>query len=168
MLFKKRKATGKIAILLIDMQVHFVPKVREDRKPSLIDAQKQILAYCAEHDVPVCIVEFAGYGETISDLQEILTKIPRAKIVEKYEDDAFSNPELKQTLSTWGVNMLLLMGINADYCVKKTATSAIRNKFRILTASSLISGQREHSEDDSIGWYAANGTVVEDALSVIV
>jgi len=168
MLFKKRNATGKIAVVLIDMQVRFVPNVREDRKPSLIDSQKKILAYCAEHDVPVCIVEFAGYGETISDLHEILKKIPRTKIVEKYEDDAFSNPELKQTLSTWGVNTLLLMGINADYCVKKTAASAIQNKFRILTAPSLISGQRKHSKDDSIEWYAANGTVVEDALSVIV
>ncbi|NTW14469.1 MAG: cysteine hydrolase [Candidatus Moranbacteria bacterium] len=154
-------------VILIDMQTGFFPGIREERKEQLVASQRSILCHCADQDIPVCVLEFNNYGETIPELADLLAKIPRVKTLLKSHDDGFTNPELKETLDGWEAEKLIIMGINADYCVLETAKSAIRNEFQIVTAPSLIAGLPSHSEDDSIDWYSRNGTVRKRLLPLV-
>ncbi|MBI5046087.1 MAG: isochorismatase family protein [Candidatus Niyogibacteria bacterium] len=139
-----------MAVLVIDMQDHFLRSVIDDVNV-LINNQIKVLHFCAEHAIPVAILEYHGDGPTISALQNKINEVPWHKTFIKLQDDGFSNPELTPWLKERDVDRLVLMGVNSCFCVKQTALGGKLHGFEIATSSALVScpheaESREHLE----------------------
>ncbi|NTW14284.1 MAG: cysteine hydrolase [Candidatus Moranbacteria bacterium] len=136
---------GSVAVLLIDMQDRFLV-TREKR--NLIPNQIALLSVCVDKGIPVIVVKCEGFGEVNFQLADFLDRIPkRRKItVIKPNEDAFDGTDLADILAALGVTTLLLMGVNACTCVYKTAVSARKRGYEILTSRELIAGNCDEYE----------------------
>ena len=54
------------AVILIDMQSGFIDEIEANKRAEIISGQISILKECAEKDIPVIVLEFKTYGETIA------------------------------------------------------------------------------------------------------
>lgn len=149
------------AVILIDMQCGFMNQLRQNTRSALIKNQQSVIMVCRVADIPICVLEYIDHGETISKLTKKLKCVPRVKTIQKFHDDGFRDTELGSVLENWGVRNILLMGINAEYCVKETAKSALKRGYSIMTAPGLISGSVHHDPTDCIKWYKQNGTLIQ-------
>lgn len=161
---------SKLAILLIDMHSFYLEDIEEKEKEREIPYQIDVLKFAQRDDIPVFVLEYAGKGPTIPILKNEADKAPRVKYIAKPGDDGFEDTGLAEQLRDYGVENLLLMGINASACVKFTAESALKNGFNILTSKQLIAEppvmpddwfwDKDHNE--SIDWFSKNGVYRDD------
>lgn len=151
---------GYDTVVLIDMQEDFIRNLRVGVE-NLIKNQIKILRNCAMYDIPCAVLEYVGYGSTASVLAEELHSIRRCVTFPKQSNSGFLNFALDPKLKLWGSSRLLLMGINAEYCVRATAWDAIRNGYEIVTAPELISGRPQDDPNDCINWYRENGNLIQ-------
>ncbi|MFH0951088.1 MAG: isochorismatase family cysteine hydrolase [bacterium] len=160
-----------MAVILIDMQKNFVKKLKPEDKDRIIPKQIAIIRLCADKDIPLFVLEYKNEyeknGKTIPELKKEIAKVPRAEYIIKHENDGFSEFRLRCWLESYGITKLLLLGINADYCVKQTAESAIRLGYQIITSRDFIGGQSDHSNDNSADWYKNNGLFLPTAEAVV-
>lgn len=149
------------AVLLIDMQKQFLNEHSKESKNIIIPSQLEVLDYCAKVDVPVVLVEYS-YNDTILVLKDKLRFVPRNKKVVKHHDDAFDDrtgPNLEEVLDSFDADYLVFMGINANSCVKATASTALTLGYKICTSADLIadcyaSGLGDISfSEEIIGWF---------------
>jgi nicotinamidase-related amidase len=111
---------SSLGVLLIDMQDNFLEYIEDKEKKKLIKNQIGIIYLCEVYDIPLIFLEYEGNGRTIGELQEAAQKV-RVKIaLEKSYDDGFANTDLADKLRALSIDTLLLMGINASACVKRT------------------------------------------------
>lgn len=164
---QKEVQLSSLAVLLIDMQPCFVDVLRTGAAQRIIPAQIEVIKLCAQFDIPLIILEYLYHGKTIPKLQKWIKKVPRTIIVEKWNDDGFQETNLLEELQKLKIESLLLMGINADHCVRDTSISAINNKFQIITSQQLIAGQSHHSSNDSLDYYKKYGIVKKDIIFFI-
>lgn len=143
-----------VAVLVIDMQQSFLNGIDDDMVNVLIDNQIKVLRFCAEHDIPVAVLEFQGEGLTLNVLQWEINRVSRYRVFIKLQDDGFSNPELTSCFVGWSVDALILMGVNAGACVRETAIGALNNGFAIATSSQLISS---YDRNLHIEWFKKKG-----------
>ena len=160
--------TSKIAALLIDMQKCFIEDLKQGEEEKIVPCQIKIIDdFCVKRGIPLIVLEYSGCGTTIRLLRDKISEVPKLKIITKTNDDGFINTDLLSHLKTRGVDTLLLMGINADYCVRSTAKSAIRQGYKIVTSKKLIAGKPYHSRNKSGDWYAQNGAFYADMDSLL-
>lgn len=157
-----------VAVLIVDMQSGFLENHTEEAQQNLISAQVKIISECAEQDVPVIVLEFDAdhYGPTVPQIMNELKHVPRVSRLGKTWDDGFTNPDLHEALKALGIEKLVLMGINASYCVRATAKSAVRKGYRIFTADDLISDASHIPAGKSESWYQVNGTFFSGTLTL--
>jgi len=161
---------GNTASLVIDMQPQFLQKIEDNERENLIRSQLMMLDLFVQRDIPTIVLEYLHFGvdRTNQEIRERVEKIPRHSYVTKTNDDGFKNPELAHQLKLLNVKFLLLMGINASYCVKKTAKSALSKGYVIFTARQLIANQ-SHTQTlfhDDILWYEKNGVYFPDVQNM--
>lgn len=160
-----------IAVLLIDMQKYFVAKLRPGSHRRMINQQVKVIEACIRFDIPLFIIEVSPerLGKTIAKLLRKVRRVPRSYFISKKHSSAFYNPtpDIEHLLQELEIKKLVVMGINADYCVKETAEDALKRGFEIISAADLISGQDHHSPDNSRDWYEANGTFAESANALL-
>ena len=135
-----QKNQARYTTVLIDMQPRFLRKASRDLKMGLFLAQRRVLRFCAEERIPTVVLEYVGYGdgETVPCLQQKVDLIHPHLTLEKTRDDGFVRTSLDQQLKEWETTDLVVMGVNASYCVKDTCESAIRKGYRIHTARDCI------------------------------
>lgn len=151
------------ALLIIDMQEPFLREHQRDEVALMIQAQIELIRECKKQNVPIIVVEFAKHGNTIPELQAELSGYKNLHFVVKRSDDAFLGTALRSFLDDFGVEEVILAGVNASYCVFETAQSAVKYKFRIVTSERLISDSpRNKKKDKSLWWYRENGELVLD------
>ncbi len=148
---------ANLGVLLIDMQDRFVQGLAREGAAKIISHQVKVLDYCREHDVPVFVLEFYGCGETIHPLSDHVSRLRRKECIIKRYNDGFYDTLLSARLQAEEIKTLLLMGINASYCVKRTAAGAINNGFSIMTSGQLIADNRISEFGSAIKWYQRNG-----------
>jgi nicotinamidase-related amidase len=154
------------AVIVIDMQHHFLKAVPEKEK--LITSQSHILYYCWENDIPVAAVEYVYHGKTEEYLRGIIEKVPRHSFVEKRQVNGFSNPRLDEILGSWKPDKLLLMGVNASFCVLDLAESALERGYGIMTAHQLIADEEYFKKrKKSLGWYRKNALYFPNYRSLL-
>ncbi|MBN2052718.1 isochorismatase family protein [Candidatus Woesearchaeota archaeon] len=158
--------------LLIDMQKQFLENIEHDELERIISGQGIILSYCAQHDLPVVLVEYEGEGSTIEPLKELSQKVHRKATVIKSHDNGFRNTELSDILRRWGLSDVCLMGVNASGCVRATASHALKN-FRIATAGNLIADPNywnaTHPDDEkSKKWYFQHGVYYQNHIDLLI
>ena len=153
-----------LAVVIIDMQPEFLKALRFRAVLRLIAEQVRIIRECARQDVPVFVIEFSDEGETDYELARELARVPRVFRFKKTENDAFTNAGFEHALDAEGVTRLLLMGVNASYCVLETAYSARKKGYDVRIGWNLIADAtcinfltRWVDKWRSIRWYARNG-----------
>jgi nicotinamidase-related amidase len=157
---ERQESKPKIAVLLIDMQDCFVSYLRKGEKERIVPNQIEVIRKCQKNNIPIVVFELVPekYGHTINELISVLKENgERIKIIQKEHNCCFYETSLDMYLQSIGIKKLLLMGINADCCVKETAESAKNLGYQIVTSNSLISGQTHHSHNNNANWYIKNG-----------
>lgn len=126
------------AFMMIDMQAHYLEHLPSSRNKRLIDAQMQILEFCAEQDILVFDIGARTLGKTIFPLQKKLLDIPRKYRFFKPEEDAFSHPKLLDRLLDHGITHLCLTGVQASACVLETMKGVVRVGLYGITSENLV------------------------------
>ncbi len=165
--FNKKHRVTDLAVVLVDMQPEFTDNLQEDVFDSIISAQLEIVESCTKFDVPVIVLEFKGCSCTVPELSKPLRSVPRLSVIEKKDDDGFTNRLLSRTLCSYGSKRILLTGINASVCVLKTAKSALRLGFSVHTSEDLIADESDLWVNEQIvDWYANNCVLHEGAPQI--
>ena len=135
-----------LAGIVIDMQMHFIQKHSSLRIKEIKKAQIRMIRYFASQSIPVLVLEYRGNGDTIKELKDVISTVPYHTCLREYEryftksdDDGFTNPMLLEILEALGSEHLVLMGVNASSCVRRTAQSAKGNGFYVSSSEDLIS-----------------------------
>jgi nicotinamidase-related amidase len=144
------------AALLIDMQEKFVRSLCLMDREMLVRSQTAVIRHCAAHDTPLIVLEFVDYGKTISELRTEIEEVPRASFITKSSNNGFRKTGLEEMPEMRRADSLLLMGINASYCVLATAKCAVEKRYRVITAFDLIANGNDIDQkvtlDDAQKW----------------
>lgn len=155
------------ALLIIDMQKCFLDEHRPEEVALMISAQITLIRECKKQNVPIVVIEYAEDGNTIPELQIELLGYGNLHFVIKKNNDAFLGTGLRSALIEFGVEEIILAGVNASYCVLETARTAVKCNFRICTSEKLISDSPHNKRNDrSLWWYRENGELVLDLPQV--
>jgi nicotinamidase-related amidase len=165
---KEKKLVGNWAVLLIDMQKGYRDNFSDSSWEGLVTNQLEIINCCADCDIPLVVVEYAGCGATDGILIEAIKRAPRSVRVVKSGFDAFGSAmvvenscaapayiDLVGWLRHWKTDSVFLMGIYACGCVEATAKGALINGLKIATAKKTIS----NCGATTYGWYRQYGLV---------
>lgn len=157
------------AVVLVDMQREFVDSLEPKERKRIIPAQKKILKSCAKKDIPLVVIEYSSFGETIKELQEHIKKIATVRTIIKAVNDGFARTDLNATLREFGVREIFFMGVNASVCVLETAKSALEEGYKIVSAESVIADSHWVSDfDKSKRWYLENGTFFDAGETLVL
>ena len=166
----KKINLANICVVLIDMQKDFLFK--KPNKLKLIPPQVSVLKFCMSNSVPIVIFEYIGYGNTAPKIQEAVKGNPEASVycLNKKYDDAFYKTELNKILVAHKTKNIIIMGVNAGFCVYETAKSAIENGYQVVTSRDLIAGYRtkwEKSPCPGVSWYQENTLFFDDHKRIL-
>lgn len=173
---KEHISSKKLAVLLIDMQDSFLDEVSKEEENREIPCQLSVLDYCKDNNIPVFVLEYWRYGETTRVLREKVDSLPVKTYITKQYDDGFFKTDLETRLKEQGIESLLLMGVNASGCVRRTAESAVELGFKILASKDLMADPEWHvtdefiinkegkhgKSDESAPWYREHGIYRDD------
>ncbi len=132
-----KNETG-LAGLVIDMQPDFLEYIEEGEKEIMIQSQKEIIKKLSERGAPIIILEYEHKGRTIKELRREINFSYNGILIKKKKNDGFERTKLHSLLKRNHSEHIILMGINASYCVKQTAMSAVARGYNIYTARELI------------------------------
>jgi nicotinamidase-related amidase len=63
-------------------------------------------------------------------------------VLTKSRPDAFTNPELEETLASGAVHQLVVLGVMAEGCVRATAKGALNRGFAVTVVSDAVASSR--------------------------
>src|SRR5258708_4501774 len=106
-------------VVLVDMQTRFVNGLTEYHRKRLLKAHLRIIRHCADHDVPLLVLELKRrrFLLTIPELRKEINRVRRVAVFEKEYDDGFLQPVFKETLALLRPRSVILMGVNASWCI---------------------------------------------------
>jgi nicotinamidase-related amidase len=132
-----------IAVVIVDMQYGFYTRGRvlqTDGVIQLILKQQELLLWARSKKLPVLFFEYHGFQETDFALTGTLWGY-KFKTITKYDDNGFqgrSRREAIQFLQAHEVDTLIIAGINASGCGKRTAQGALELGFDVLSAGDVV------------------------------
>lgn len=156
--------TPSLGVVLIDMQEVFLEELIAGSAEVIIPNQQKVIRICKEMDIPVVVLEYAGWGPTKRELMELVHCNRRSEVLEKNDDNGFSHEGLHVVLKTFGVKSVFFMGINATACVLNTARGALEHGYGIVTAHDVISGRHHHPHDHDRWWWERHGEFYDSAV----
>lgn len=141
-------ATPKTALLVVDIQEDFTgPQAKKPYRDAtrIIDASNALISQAVEHGAlvvfvqnvvenPVFSVLMGGVnapGAPGTEMDRRLTKPAGAPTFTKSKGDAFINPKLDEYLRANQVNRLLVVGLDAAYCVTSTTLGARNRGYQV-------------------------------------
>lgn len=147
------------AVVLVDMQDSFLlesSSYASKAKSELFNETLELLSWARREAVPVLQFEFKGFGATTEKLQTYLNQMNEVKKILKDNNNGFtgvSENESVETLRKWGVNKIILGGVNGSYCIRDTATGALQNHFSVWTSSTLTANFTSPIEYPVKNWW---------------
>ena len=161
-----------VAAIVVDMQTEFVKELRSGEADRIIPKQLEIIRDCNQSNIPIIVLELyrRKFGKTTKIIMNEVKKNPYFLLIQKEWNNGFRETSLNKHLEFLGTKKIFIMGINADFCVKETAEKAIELGYKIITSNEVISGQSDHSKDNSINWFKSNGYCIDriDAFAKVV
>lgn len=152
-------------IVVVDMQKEFLSTHNPDWVERMVRAQRGVLKTASELDYPIILVEYGGYGETISEITSMARMAPRHRIVKKNTSDGFNTTNLRESLREFGVECIGFMGVYATACVQATANTANNLGIDFIVSDMLMSdsvghdgsrGDRSNISPWGVEWYKKN------------
>ena len=163
----------RYAVLLIDMQDYFLQHHHRDDQKMLLSAHERVLDLCHDKSLPVAVLEYANHGSTTDYLREKVECLPQRETFTKSSDSAFVGTTLHHYLCSLDISDVVLLGINAEVCVKCTAIDAKREGYSLLTARDCIAQPRAYLPGESTDriplskWYEKNTQLYENSSVLI-
>lgn len=152
---------NNLAVVIVDMQEPFLAGINRASRKAIIRNQLALIGFCADHDIPVAVLEYHGDKETIKPLLKKLSAVRRSIVIAKSGDNGFTATNLGKQLREWEVDTVLLAGVNASCCVQETAQGALEAGYRILTAKDLMADSHaDHCILEAYEWFRENGVLV--------
>lgn len=141
-------AAPQTALIVIDIQEDYTgPEARKRYRDGdrIIAASNALLEQARQKGMPVVYIEnvidnpligfFAGGvnapGAPGTATDRRIVKVPGAKNFTKNRADAFINPELDAFLRQNQVNKILIVGLDAAYCVNATTRGALNRGYKV-------------------------------------
>ena len=147
------KAGPKTAVVIVDLQWEFLltfigpPAFRVNR---FIQAQKRLLSWAKAQGYPVLVFEYdpLELGKTVPDILSHVQSFQMNAVVPKVRDDGFhlraeGEIQPEKILKKWGVERLIVAGVNATGCVQSTITSALSRGFQVAVAAETVADHYE-------------------------
>jgi maleamate amidohydrolase len=131
------------AVIIVDMQYGFYTRggvLQTDGLIKLVKKQQELLTWAKTKKMPILFFEYDGYQETDYALTSTLWGY-KFKTVAKNEDNGFegqSGYEANQYLRDRKVDKLIIAGINASGCVKRTAIGALEEGYQLISSGDLV------------------------------
>ncbi|MBI5066240.1 cysteine hydrolase [Candidatus Woesearchaeota archaeon] len=152
----------KPAVLVVDMQEYFLSALLRGTRKILVSSQLQVLEYCVREGIQVIFLEHEYHERTTRELNAKSRQIKIFERIRKPGNNGFVGTNLESVLDQFEADILCLMGVNASYCVKQTARSAIRKGFSILTSTDLIADARYYlPKNMSLDFYRKKGVLFD-------
>lgn len=147
-------------LLIVDMQIEFLSLIDKEERKELIDNTIKTIRHSEDNNIPVFFIEFGNmeldyYSYT---LPEITKAAKDYQQFTKYKNNAFEESGLNTLLNKRGIDNIILAGINADACVKKTAREALSNNYKIITSPYIIK-DFQTKPAYYLRWYENNTTL---------
>lgn len=161
--------TRGLGIVVMDMQYPFTRNLNIKEFNSQIQAMRKVFQFGMRNDIPLIVVEFEGYGPTISDISWSLKHFPNKRKTSKRNPDMFTVPELRSLLYEVDISELCMTGIYAGRCVLESAISATNLGLNVMTASDLISGQPGQIKRKvaALEWFSSNGKLFQNTDNLL-
>jgi nicotinamidase-related amidase len=152
-----------LGIFVIDMQEDFLNQIREKEK--LIWAQKRLLNFAKEKQIPVFILEYQGRGgELIPELKKSVVN-GESYTIPKYHCNGFENNlPLTCLLERCRIKNLILTGVFAGACVLETAKGAKKEGITVFTSDMLMN--RRYESDTR--WYKQHTNYYESLGQLLI
>jgi nicotinamidase-related amidase len=168
-----------LAVVLIDMQPGFLKKFSPEAVQSLVHAQRKLLTYAAREDLLVLEFRYRGHGDTIDEVRDAISNVPRLVPFVKAHQSGFQddleegNGYVENLLRQQGISRICFAGVNKSACVYSTALHAAERGFSIITSEDLVadsSSVHQGSIPGAMRWYKTHSTLrssVEDITGPI-
>lgn len=168
----------RTALLVVDLQEDFTgPDAvqRMKRADGAVLAAGRLVAQAVGNDQPVAYIRavfndpgvrfmmggLSAPGEPGSKMDRRLPSLPSIPVLTKTKGDAFSNPELDDWLIQNQVNHVIIVGIDAFYCVDDTIQGALNRGYKVTAVLDAIStGTNKDVATIAEKWRAA-GVVIQ-------
>lgn len=139
-----------LGLAIVDMQEPFLEKIEPRYRKELISNQQMLLSKCCQYDIPVSVLEFEGEGSTIEDIRSYVAAVPRHEFIKPRRfNSGFHYTGLAGRLEGWGVESLIVSGVNAHACVFATAECAKIKGFQPIVSKEIVA--------DIEGWNEGEG-----------
>lgn len=193
--FKTHKLTlntGKSALLVIDMQKHFLdpdsPAFTEGG-PAVIPNVKRLIAAFRKANRPVIYTKHVHHPDKIdagimgwwwegmcvedspeSEIHSELAPVGREKVILKHRYSAFYNTDLETILRCQRIEDLVITGVMTNMCCESTARDAYFRDYRVFFLADATGSIREELHLASLanlGYGFAYVTTTGEILSAI-
>jgi nicotinamidase-related amidase len=154
---------GKLAVLLIDMQTGFMSPEKNWIIPHVV----RLLRFCGENGILVIHIETEGYGDTLSEVLEVLSGANVQRITKVY-NSAFRGTPLYEELFERKIKYLIPLGVNGCVCVKQTVCDAVDDGYAILFSNMLVACTCSDKECiSSKQWFRENCYFYENKIPLV-
>lgn len=128
----------KLGLIIIDMQEALVAGKPYNEEITLNNIEL-LISKCRENNVEVIYVRHDGgkgdeleYGSSGWQIHSKIMPKDGEKIIEKRFNSAFRDTELKNYLDEKGIDTLILVGMQTEYCFDTTCKVAFEYKFNLI------------------------------------
>ncbi len=169
----------KTALLVVDLQEDFTgpnAKKRMKRAESTVLAAGRLVAQAVGNGQPVAYIRaiyddpgirkimggLAAPDEPGSRMDARLPALPSIPEFTKTRGDAFSNPDLDAWLRKNSINHLVIVGIDAFYCVDDTIHGALNRGYKVTAVlDAITTGTNRAVSEIAEKWRAAGVDIRE-------
>lgn len=141
------------AIVIIDMQESYLSEYYPTPEfKQLVKEQQKVIRWARTKGVPIIVVEYSGLGNTVQLIKGSLGK-ENTFYIQKFSPGAFdegttSKREISNILKNYRINELIIMGINADYCVAASIKGALILGMKVISIQSTMGNFLPFSEPE--------------------
>lgn len=144
------------ALLVIDVQTGmFDPQWPIYEEETLLANIRQIIYRAREADVPVIFIQHTEkegpltLGSETWQIHPDVTPLPNEIKLAKTTPDAFHQTPLKEILAEKGIEHLVVLGLQSDYCVDATSRRAFNLGYKVTLISDAHSTMDSESQKAS-------------------
>jgi nicotinamidase-related amidase len=135
---EKSLLSGSTALLVVDVQVAAVAR-GPYRRDVVLDNIRTLVDACRGNGVEVVYVQHDGLpgedeepGTEGWEIQGSIHPAPGEKVVRKRFNSAFRETDLRSHLKDQGIDTLIVVGIQTEYCVDTTCRVAFEHGFAVV------------------------------------
>lgn len=144
-------------ILLVDIQDKLVSALEKDK---ITDNAYKIVKAANILEIPIVVTEQypKGLGNTVEKIKNELNK--DTKVFEKTYFNALLEPEILDTIKSFGKKQIVIMGIETHICVHQTASALVEQGFEVYAIKDACASRNKYEFKQGIEAMKQNGVKI--------